>query len=144
MRIAIFLIATLALFPGCGGPTPPQMAKTAISGTVTFKGEPLSGASLTFTPTGDTMGFVGTGRTDKNGVYVITDIRGAKGLAVGEFKVTISRRLLNGKELDPNDNTPEMDSPATESLPPRYSNPQSTELRATVTKDANPIDFHLK
>src|SRR5262249_49904716 len=84
---------------GCGGD------EIRVTGTVKqTDGTPLSGALVTFYPASQTTpGLGGSGQTGAGGQYVITGNRGEKGLAPGEYTITISRRLRpDGSPPDPN------------------------------------------
>jgi hypothetical protein len=140
MRVWI-LIALIFALAGCGGSSTPGLVP--VSGTVKLKGEFLSGAVVTFIPTADTRGAGGVGRTDAEGQYQLKYVRGGKGVMPGQYKVTISRRLIDGKPVPEDYNVPEMDSPARESLPRHYAEADSTKLTATVAEGA-PVNFDLK
>jgi hypothetical protein len=127
------------LAAGCGGGSADE---TPVAGTVTLDDNPLAGAAVTFRPTGATKGNGGTALTGPDGKYALTGPQGQKGIAPGTYKVTVSRRLRKDGTPPPPD-VPPMESDAIESLPPRYSDPERTELTATV--DGNkPHDFTLK
>lgn len=140
----VVLIVGLAGMCGCTN-NEPQIELHPVTGTVKWQNKILPGAAVTFTPIGDTHGAGGFGRTDANGVYKLTNVRGPEGVAEGEFKVVISKRLLpDGSDVPENDMTPPIDSPARESLPPNYSDAEHTTLTAKVSKGGPPLDFDLK
>jgi hypothetical protein len=113
-----------------------------VAGTVTLDGDPIEGASLTFTPTAETKAQGGVAATGPDGKYAVMAPQGGKGLAPGKYKVTISRRLRKDGSLPPSD-LPPIESDATESLPAKYSSPSQTTLTVTVDGD-KPYDFELK
>jgi hypothetical protein len=116
-----------------------------VSGTVTLDDKPLSGAVLTFTPTGDTRGGGATGRTGPDGKYTLKEPRGGSGAVAGAYKVVISKRVMpDGSDVPADYNVPEMDSPARETLPAHYSSPEQTTLIKTVPPEGGTVDFALK
>ena len=131
------LLAALLAAAGCGGGSD---GLTPAAGTVTVDGAPGDGAAVAFVPQAGTPGNGGTGVADKSGKYEITTPQGKKGLAPGQYKVTVSfRRNADGSAPDPN--VPPIESTASERLPAKYSDRDKTELTATVTADAKPHDF---
>jgi hypothetical protein len=138
-RSAAFLILVLA---GCGKGGPSHVS---VSGTVMLNGEPLSGALVTFIPTGSTPGIGAEARTGPDGGYQLTDRRGKPGTEPGTYKVTIGKRLMpDGSEVPPDDPTPPIRSPARESLPPNCSDRDRTELQVVVPEQGGTLDFPLQ
>ena len=141
--LAICLAA--AAWAGCHRADGDGPKQVPVSGIVTLDGKPLAKATLTFIPVGETRGAGATGRTDKEGRYQLTYARGRMGTPAGQYRVAISKRLMpDGKEVPDDDKTPPIESPASESLPPRYSNEQDSTLLATVPPDGGTLDFALK
>src|ERR1022692_1189558 len=96
MRSLLCVLSTVLVgcLAGCGGaPTKPNADIYPVAGTVTYKGAPLAEATVAFTPKGDTMGFTGSARTDKDGRYQLIDMHRNKGMVAGEYSVTVSRRV---------------------------------------------------
>jgi hypothetical protein len=148
MRSFTGLLSTtlLCCLAGCGAaPTKPKADIYPVAGAVRYKDAPLTDATITFTPTGDTMGFTGRGRTNKEGRYTLIDMHGNKGMVAGEYSVTVSRRVLPGGAVVPaDDKTPPIESLASESLPPHLSNPELTTITVTVTTEKAAYDLDLK
>ena len=121
-----------------------EVDQLTVGGTVTLDGQPLKNATVAFKPQGDTKGHGGAGTTDASGRYEVRSPYGKIGLPVGVYKVVISRRLNpDGSEPDPNEKP--FLSNAVETLPPRYSHPETTELSRTLTEnDKGPIDFAIQ
>jgi hypothetical protein len=137
---AAFLVLALA---GCGGKGDPS--HVGVSGTVTLNGEPLAGAQVTFIPTGDTPGVGAGAQTGSDGRYQLIDRRGKTGTEPGTYKVTISKRIMpDGSEVPADDKRPPIESPARESLPPKYCDSTRTELQAVVSAQGGTVDFSLK
>jgi len=138
--IAGIAITVIAAGAGCSSSTGPPLIP--VSGTVTTTGGPLAGADLMFLPA-DADGNGGTAKTDDKGQFTVTYIRGGDGIPAGEYRVVISKRVMPDGSAPPPDVEP-MDSPATETLPPRYSSQRETSLTATVTSGGEPLEFTLK
>jgi len=133
LALAGMLLAVL----GCG-----SASEVAVRGTVTLDGQPLANALVTFFPEGNTAGLGGSGRTGADGKYTLTPSRKGQALAPGEYRVVI-RRPLNpdGSPADPS--VPPIESQARETLPPMYSQRESSVLKATVSSDQTTHDFRL-
>ncbi len=117
--------------------------EAAVTGTVTLDGQPLANALVTFYPEGKTSGLGGSGRTGADGKYTLTPSRKGQGLALGEYRVVISRPLNpDGSPADPN--VPPIESKARETLPPTYSQRESSVLKANVSKDQTVYNFPLE
>jgi len=148
MRVFVCLIAIalLASVTGCGsGPTKPKEDIYPVAGVVKHNDAPLTEATLSFVPKGNTHGFTGSARTDKDGRYSVVDMHGNKGLVAGEYSVTFSRRVMpDGKVVPANDKTPPIESPATESLGPQLSDPSVSQITVTITKEKADYNFDLK
>ncbi|MBP3955822.1 hypothetical protein J8F10_11055 [Gemmata sp. G18] len=82
------LVAACALSSsGCGG----GEKIISVSGTVTHKGQPVSGIVVSFVPEGATEAGVSTGTTDENGKYELTVVKSnRKGAVAGKHKVWFS------------------------------------------------------
>ena len=137
------LTVLLAVCAGCGGRA--NLPDTVpVSGKVTLNGRPLSGASVTFVPTGATRGDGGFGMTDQDGRYKLRYLRGAAGVPVGQYRVVISKRLMpDGSDAVEGRDVAPIESPAHEVLPPKYSNEEHSTLSATVPAGGRTIDFSL-
>lgn len=129
--LVLFLVSSF----GCSGsverdPTVP------VSGTVTFNGQPVAGANVTFIPA---SGRPATGITDDSGVYKLKTFEENDGAVVGSHKVTIS------KSSAPAGNSAEELKSMKSELPEKYNNPESSGLTAEVKEGQDtPIDFKLE
>jgi hypothetical protein len=137
-------LALMVVVAGCGGNTPVLPKLMPVGGTVTLDGKPLSGAAVTFIPTGSTRGIGANGHTDKAGKYEIVTNRGGKGTPEGTYKVLIAKLVMpDGSDFPVNSNIAPIDSPARQILPAFYSEVHQTVLAATVQEGPNSIDFPL-
>ena len=142
MRTILFFITILTAvsFIGCGDG---GLATVKVTGTVTFDGEPLPGASINFAPKTQGQGHTGYAITDASGRYQLQTLQGKAdaGTTPGEYLVSVSK-----EEVDPAAPPPAQGySAQTRSvIPRRYTNPSSSGLTATVeNKRSNEINFEL-
>ena len=119
--------------------------RVEVTGTVTLDGKLASDVQVMFIADGDTPGNGGSGRTDADGRYTLQNHQGDPGVAPGKYRVVLNRLLTpDGSPLSPDSNVGPMDSPARETLPPRYSAPDRTILRAIVpAQGGEPSNFTL-
>ncbi len=129
---------------GCGSGAPDGPELIPVQGTVLLDGEPLAAATVVFMPVESTPGNGGFGRTDDEGRFTVTYSSGYEGIPAGAYRVSISRRLMpDGSPVAADDETPPIESPATESLPKPYSDPEDSQLTATIGAEQMPIEFKL-
>jgi hypothetical protein len=142
MRRLWWLVAAVVLATGCGsgGPVLP------VNGIVTMDNAPLADATVTFYPEAGTEATVGFARTGSDGKFVILEAQGRKGLAVGKYKVTVSRMKHaegSGSSEDPAAVGAVTDADVINDLPAIYSHPSHTVLSYSVTGDGKPIEIKL-
>lgn len=89
IQFAGIFCAVLAIgVMGCGGEGDVERPDTyPISGTVTFNGAPIEGASVSFVPQGDGRGAAGF--TDGAGKYTLTTLAAGDGAVPGQYQVKI-------------------------------------------------------
>lgn len=148
-----------AVSTGCGSSGPKLYPA---SGTVTYEGKPVDGATVMFTPQG---GRPSIGTTDAAGKFTIST-NGKPGAAPGAYTVSIIKSQIadsavasSQAEVKPSEeemmkrqkDMAAMMQGAQKAakpkplLPEKYSLPQSSSLSATVTEDAskNVFEFAL-
>ena len=76
----------LVLLSGCG---PAKPATVPVTGAVNLDGNPLEGASVTFTPTEG--GRLTTGKTGASGNFTLMTFEAGDGALVGSHKVGVSK-----------------------------------------------------
>lgn len=138
---------------GCGGgPTGPALAE--VTGTVTFNGKALAGASVTMT---NVKGEMSDGMTDASGKFKLTT-GGRPGVPLGPMKVGITKSAAANPGAEKKTMTPEdmrtmqmagggkaVDLTPKSEIPIRYADPNSSGLKATVDADSkkNVFEFPL-
>ena len=132
------VVLTSAMLLGCLSSTDkwkeklPQTA--AASGTVTFNGEPLQGATVKFLP--DAPGGVSAvGKTDSSGAFTLTT-NSMDGAVPGSYKVTVELEEIDRKE-DPNDDSGNSIVTRTAITPLKYHNKETSGLEANVVADGD-------
>lgn len=144
--IGLSVVLLAVVICGCGKKNPNLPDLIPVSGTVTLDGKPLAGATVYFTPVGETRGVDAFGKTDSDGRYTLGSRKMGTGTPVGQYKVTIGKTVnpdgsaAGGKAVDP-DRAPRQ--ARKEILPSKYSHPMSTILTATVEEGGGEIDFPL-
>jgi len=145
MRVGRVLIAVLALLalcwlPGCSKKKRPnELPVYSVKGRVTYKGEPMPYAVVTFFPTGKPFADALKSRAtaDENGYYELTTYELNDGVPEGEYSAILYVPL---KKPDPN----ELEGPnPPDRLKHGYLNPDKSKLRYTVRPEPNTIDITL-
>lgn len=142
MRMIGALLALAALV-GCGKEDGPKLVR--VTGTVTLNGQPLSGAHVTFLPTGETRGTGADAKTNEEGVFELKARHRGPGTVAGTYKVVISKMVKkDGSDIGPDDATPPILAGASEILPGTYSSHAGSTLKATVPEEGGDLRFELK
>lgn len=82
VRVSAFASAVCFLFAGCGG-----SGVVPVSGTLTYKGKPVTNAFVNFVPEN---GRPSTGETDPNGRFTLVYDPQTKGAQVGKHRVFVT------------------------------------------------------
>jgi hypothetical protein len=134
-----FGLCVLLALVGCGeapaGKKPDgELAQT--TGVVTYKGNPVKGAQVTFYPQG--QGNPGRGETAENGRFVLTTYKDKDGAHVGIHVVTVA--------LYPTGALPgyEVKSSGVSPIPKKYEQPNTSTLTAEVKPGANNVELKLE
>lgn len=150
MRNAGVMLFVLALtsWSGCGSSEPTLYS---VTGTLTYKGQPVPKASINMMPE---TGAAATAVTDENGSFV-AQTNGKPGVVEGKAKVMVSLVTMIGAP-ETNDGSPEAAAKFSQmvnsgkirfvsSVPAKYGQPSTTPLEITVTEEASqkPYDFEL-
>ena len=153
-----YLICLLGLWViNCGCSKPTARAKLhPVTGKITFLGNPVIGATVSFSPQGTQPAAVG--RTNEAGEFKLMTYSPGDGAAAGDYNVAVllidsgtaapdpgSGHFANGKAPESMSHAAKMSkgksAKAVETvLPEKYGKPKDTPLRATVDP-AKPLTF---
>ncbi len=86
--ILVCAAVTVAL-TGCGGGGA-DLGTSTVTGTVTYNGEAVEGASVGFVPSGE-GGKMAAGTTDAQGKFTLTTIEAGDGAVPGSYQVSVSK-----------------------------------------------------
>ncbi len=152
LRAAGVLASTLAIvLSGCGDD---GLAKRyPVSGKVTYKGEPVAQASISFYPAaGQTGEQRGASGVVKDGYYTLSTLGSDDGAFPGDYQVSISARMpdmTKAKDkaskiggLMSQDDVAKAYAKAKSTIPMKYESPDAG-LKAKVEAKSNTFDFDL-
>lgn len=143
-RFSLLLALAFAI-PACTNRDPNLPELAPVSGTITLDGQPLANTTITFVGIGTTNSTGCGGATDSSGKYTLRTAHNGDGAPLGEYKVVISKlKKPDGSDFPLDSPVGPIDAGADESLPPKYSDAEKTELTATVPAGGGTIDFALK
>ena len=135
-RVRFVVLAAVAMTPLACGQSGPEMA--SVSGKVTYNGKPVTKGTITFV-TASPGGRNATGAIQPDGSYKLQTENPGDGAQLGDYNVTVYAHDEEVLQYTPT--TPVKPKPLT---PAKYENPKTTDLKATVKKGSNPLDFELK
>lgn len=145
----LMLIAAFAV--GCSGGVSDRPEIAPVSGVVTYQGQTVPDAVVTFSKAGAPR--KASGKTDAEGRFRLTTFNTNDGAVIGEHAVTVSK--LKGPPppaLTVDTTGPEYTkameaaakAPAAETgLPEKYADPEKSGLKNTVTSEG-PNDFKIE
>ena len=132
---------------GCGESDPEVAKLVPVSGKVALDGQPLTGATVFFTPHGQTPGTGAFGSTDTEGKYTLMHRSNQPGIQPGEYIVSFSKLAMPDGSPIPEGKTA-ADVEAVEHIPKKYTlagqeaSEQSTDI-TTVPESGGTFDFEL-
>lgn len=149
------LVTVAVCLSGCdSGPNNPDTYP--VTGTVTYKGSPVEGATVVLTPV--TAGLQGaSGNTDADGNFELMTFSAGDGALPGEYKVRVFKYEIvaepaaeEGEEMTPEEEeeayTGEEDdeSASPNLLPAKYENAATSGISHTVTESPTTLNIDLK
>jgi hypothetical protein len=148
MTWAVILTATSIV--GCG---PKGPAVEMVEGKILLDGEPLAEALVGFSPAGG-GGLPAAGLTGADGSFRLNAVKGAKpgaGTAVGEYVVTVAKRVTEGPAGPSGTDDPNYGKSAGVLVEPKvknlvpdvYGDPKTSPLKASVVAGKNAFEFKL-
>ena len=143
----LFFVATLNML-GCSDG---KLKTEPVRGIVTLDGEPLEGATVSFTPQNPGEGIASFGQTNAKGEYLLQTLAGRvdAGTLPGEYTVTVSKfKSVPTGRMIRCDNSGEMieEMEGVILFPGMtlYAEARTTPFSATVVKGKNVFNFDLK
>ncbi len=141
---ALLAISFAAFLIGCGPGNPPT---ATVTGKVTYKGEPVEGARITFAPDAAEAS-PANGKTEADGSFSLSTFAPGDGAMTGTYKVAIKKEQMDESGAGAHSESGEVPQASDEVkhlLPKKYSRIETTDLTAEVkdTGDNNFV-FELK
>lgn len=127
----ILLVALIPLGLALSGCGPDYPETVPVSGTVTLGGQPVTGASIVFTPE---AGDQATATTDSSGQFQLSTYRLADGAAPGHYRVTVAKTTVEPGE----------EEKVVFLVPKKYGNPDTSGLECDVQLEMGPVQFDLQ
>ena len=138
------VVCGMLLIGGCSGSG--RIKTNIVEGTITYEGQPLEGATISFTPTGS-EGDPAYAQTDAQGKYKLQTLRGEvdAGTTAGEYIVTISKYnfVPTGGKLKTDSGELVDETKPVLATPDVYMNQEKTPFKKTVVRGKNKFDFEL-
>ena len=160
-RSSIFalLSASALLAAGCGGDDGGLEQRYSVSGTVTYKGEPVKKARISFVPT-KPDGHAASG-TVVDGQYNLTTLNPSDGAIPGTYKITVDDRELDAAQVKADTDAmakktgavynaipQELQAKALKQakgiVPGKYQIASTSDVEKEVKAESNKIDIELK
>ncbi|WP_437193736.1 hypothetical protein [Planctomicrobium sp. SH527] len=149
---AFICLLLLGNFSGCGSqPDVPDFYKelVPVSGVITFKKQPLAGATVTLVPFGTDAVRAAYGLTDAEGKFsVMTPINGispakTKGAVPGTYRVLISKiQMPDGTDIPAElTHADAMQQGAKEILPAKFWREENSVLTTSIQKGTAPLEL---
>ena len=119
-----------------------------VSGRVTRQGQPLTKGTVNYLPVDAQTGHPATGEIQPDGTYTLTTKDPGDGALVGDYRVTINLVEVDDSRLEKMPGgIPRLDQPnkvqVKSLVPPKFSDPGQTGLKAKVESHSNTVDLDL-
>jgi major membrane immunogen (membrane-anchored lipoprotein) len=150
--VGLLTMIGVVLLSGCG--TDDGLGKRyRVSGTITYKGQPLEKGTISFYPTTpDPKGINnGANSTIVNGRYSLSTLGDEDGAFPGDYLVSIESKDVDFKKAESNvqggvfkqDDVAKAYRSAKNLIPDKYSNYDTSGFTAKVKESSNTFDFEL-
>jgi hypothetical protein len=135
--MCVAFAAAVVIVSGCGPARRPTVETAKVSGTVKLDGAPLDGAQVNFVA----ADYAGLATTDSSGHYELDAQPGENTVYIRKFEGNLGS---DPRGLELQSDTGEGNVGPKQLLPPKYSDPEKTELKFTVPDaGATNADFGL-
>lgn len=125
--VPVWLVCGLAIVTsGCGPSGRPQVKTASVAGTVLVDGQPVEGAQVNFL----TKEYAGVATTDASGKFQMEAQPGENTVYIVKYEgvdPNFDETMIAGSDMP--------GSGPKQLLPPKFSDPEKTELRFTVPDD---------
>jgi hypothetical protein len=125
-RRSVWLPLLVLVTAGCGPSRPPTVK---VTGTVIYRGSPVSAADVNFIPAD---GRPASGRTDEQGRFTLTTFVAGDGVLPGEHVVTVGKQEPKNTVNQGNTADQGLYIDYVDVLPAKYTSIKESPLRATV------------
>ena len=148
-RLARTLPVFFLLVSGCfsSSADDDRPARVPVVGTITYKGQPVAGAQVVFSPKRPD-GMAAAGTTDESGTFELTTFTDSDGAIPGSYTVTVSKHEARppAPEFDEATYDPNAKPlpPAKSLLPLKYKDPGKSALTADVSEGQATFQFDLQ
>jgi hypothetical protein len=122
------LVGAVLFVAGCGGDS-----FTAVKGTVTYDGKPLTNGFVTILPDGE--GENASGQIGSDGRFTLTTSKPGDGVKPGKYKVRIASYQSEAKMNDPTTGKP--------AIPEKYFDAAKSGLTVTIAGKSQTLDLNL-
>jgi hypothetical protein len=149
VRVCVIGAVAGALPAGCSK-EPDRPEVVPVSGTVTYKDQPVEGAVVAFR--GDGQSKSATGITDANGRFQLTSYEEGDGAPAGQHVITVTKVATQAPDTSDTsmeaaaerlaNPTPEV-KPEAPPIPAKYADPDRSGLQETV-QSGQPNDFKIE
>jgi len=138
------------MLAGCGGdPSKPKLGR--VSGTVKYKGQPVTKGLISFVPVGGAgakTGQAATGEIGKDGSFVLSTFANGDGAVLGQHVVVVQSReddpsLQGGDMPIPDSRGQTKVKPPRDLVPGKYAKSETSTLRQTVADGSNSFEIEL-
>lgn len=136
IRFGLLSLLTVCLLQGCGGGSDRFLknrpATVPADGVVTYKGQPLAGATIVLSPVGHEHAAAAV--TDGSGRFTLSAFPPQRGAVAGNYEVAITAiDVLPMPELPEGVHAEDVKLPPPKSrIPQKYSNPKASGLRLEI------------
>ena len=139
-NLLIAFLAASAFWVGCG-PSGPTTAP--VSGTVTYKGQPVAGAHVSFIPS-DASSRAAEGLTDSQGHFTLGTFSASDGAILGKYKVgVIAHGPARPAKPGEGSGMPGETVPGPPIIPAKYFSPETSGLTHEVKSGRNHVELAL-
>jgi hypothetical protein len=134
--LAVLVCAVVA--GGCGshGPT-----ATPVSGTVTYKGQPLTSGTVMFSPSEKGTGRVAKAEIGNDGTFTASTLRPGDGVIPGSYAISVTSTIKGTEPIKRDLGTGIGGKSA---IPQRYADPKTSGLTETIGNSRKELTLELK